>query len=203
MAIGIENQSNIIAAGTAGYPNGDIKDRTGSTPGTPVNRKVYADIHQFFAKLLRLAGITANNTPDNETNGFQYITALEKFVNSLSGVWHYVGASGEPPFLGSFANASTDRHLKFKKDGLGNVSIQGVVVMSSGSGSIFTIPSDFCPTEEFSGAVIVAIDNVGATNHFFYRSAVETGGLVKIFNVLSSGPTPATQQLYVDIKYSI
>jgi hypothetical protein len=76
MAIGIENQANIIPAGTAGYPNGDIKDRIGATAGTPVNKKVYADMHQFFAKMMRKAGITANNTPDNETNGFQYLDAL-------------------------------------------------------------------------------------------------------------------------------
>lgn len=85
MAIGIENQSNIIPAGTAGYPNGDIKDRAGSAAGTPVNRSVYADIHQFFAKLLRARNIVANGLPDNETNGHQYFDAFES-VFSDSGI---------------------------------------------------------------------------------------------------------------------
>lgn len=73
MAIGIENFPNIIPA-DADYLNGDIKD----TPsGTPVNREVYGDIHQFFRKIMRVAGISPNNLRDNETNGFQLFQSLQ------------------------------------------------------------------------------------------------------------------------------
>ena len=72
LTIGIQNQSNIIAPDTV-YLNGDIKD---DPNGTAVNRQVYGDIHQFFAKLLRDAGITPNTLRDNETNGYQLMGAL-------------------------------------------------------------------------------------------------------------------------------
>lgn len=58
------------------YLLGRIKNDTGSSDGTPVNEFVYGDIHQFFAKLLNLAGITPNDIPDNELNGYQTIEAL-------------------------------------------------------------------------------------------------------------------------------
>lgn len=58
------------------YPNGRIKDNTGPNDGTPVNEFIYGDIHENKDKLLRLAGITHNNLPDNELNGYQLIEAL-------------------------------------------------------------------------------------------------------------------------------
>lgn len=58
------------------YPYGDIKNNTGSNNGTPVDRNVYGDIHQFFAKMFAESGLTANNQLDNEANGFQLFEAL-------------------------------------------------------------------------------------------------------------------------------
>lgn len=55
---------------------GRIKNNTGANDGTPVNEFVYGDIHQFFAKLLNLAGLVPNGFPDNEANGYQTIDAL-------------------------------------------------------------------------------------------------------------------------------
>lgn len=80
MAIGIENQNNINPADSS-YPNGSIRDKTASLPGTPVDKRVYDDIHQFFAKLLRITPSTSNSNiasglPENEYSGFQYIDAL-------------------------------------------------------------------------------------------------------------------------------
>lgn len=60
------------------YPYGDIRDRVGTTPGTQVNRINHADFHQFFEKMFAESGLTANNLPDNETNGFQLYQALFK-----------------------------------------------------------------------------------------------------------------------------
>lgn len=65
------DNSNLIA-----YPNGAIKDNTGSGDGTAVNRAVYNDIYQLFLKVKRLAGIDPSGLPDNETNGFQYLEAF-------------------------------------------------------------------------------------------------------------------------------
>jgi hypothetical protein len=74
MAVGIANYPNITAA-SADYPNGYIKN---DPSGTPVNVLTNGDVQIFFDKLLRIAGITANGLPDNETNGYQLIDALIK-----------------------------------------------------------------------------------------------------------------------------
>jgi len=76
MATGIENYPN-ISASDSNYPDGNIKDKTVSLPGTPVNKLVYADMHQTLAKILREAHITANGLPDSEYNGYQYYTAMQ------------------------------------------------------------------------------------------------------------------------------
>lgn len=75
MAIALEDKVNVTPPG-GDFPYGDIKDNTGSNNGTPVNRNTYGDFHQFFARLLDLAGIVANGLPENGANTFQYITAL-------------------------------------------------------------------------------------------------------------------------------
>lgn len=70
-------QSNIDNTSPADYPNARIRDDSGSGDGTDVNESVYGDIHEFFAKAMRLYGITYNSLPDNTTNGYQYIQALQ------------------------------------------------------------------------------------------------------------------------------
>lgn len=62
------------------YPFGKIRDRAGATNGTPVNTEVYGDFHQFFEKLMSVAGIAANELPDNDYNGFQLFQALAKLT---------------------------------------------------------------------------------------------------------------------------
>ncbi len=81
MATGLQNYPNTSAA-DSDYPNKNIKDDTGADDGTPVNKIVYADMHQFLAKMLRLAVITANGNPDNEYNGLQYMQAAYKIFRT-------------------------------------------------------------------------------------------------------------------------
>jgi len=204
MATGIQNYPN-IAAVDAAHPNGNIKDRAGATNGTPVNKLVYADVHQFFAKLLRIAGIAANNTPDNETNGFQYIEALKKVTNSGNqDAWHYVGATGEPAFQGSYSNQDATKRLRFRKDLQGNVTITGTVLITgAGSPTIFIIPSQYLPSEEFNGALIDGVDGVALSNRFLFRPIVRTNGEVGIVSAFSGGATPASIIVWIDIKYNI
>lgn len=83
MAIKLENKSNVTAPG-GDYPYGRIKDRVGSTPGTPVNEPVYGDFHQFFARLLALSGVVANGLVENLTNGWQYVEALAAYIRSVA-----------------------------------------------------------------------------------------------------------------------
>lgn len=76
MARNKKDLTNIDNSNLIVYPNGRIKDNSGADDGTPVNELVYGDLHEFFAKLMRLAGIVYNGLPDNETNGFQLVDAL-------------------------------------------------------------------------------------------------------------------------------
>ncbi len=68
---------NIDASDLVNYPNGRIKDNTGAGDGTPVNRLLYSDLHEFFAKIMRMAALTYNALPDNEGNGYQLVQALQ------------------------------------------------------------------------------------------------------------------------------
>jgi hypothetical protein len=79
MALSIIQKPN-TSAPTGDYPYGDIRDTQPGIPGTPVNRLVYADFHQFFAKLMDYAGVTPNGLPDSAYSGFQLFAALMKSV---------------------------------------------------------------------------------------------------------------------------
>ena len=59
------------------YPDGKIVNSDGSGQGTRLNFNMTTDVWEFFAKLLRKANVTANDQPDNESNGFQTIEALQ------------------------------------------------------------------------------------------------------------------------------
>lgn len=83
MAIPLSSKTNVVAPG-GDYPYGNIKDNDGSNNGTPVNVEVYADFHQYFARMLGESGIVANGLPDNSANGFQYYLALLERINTLS-----------------------------------------------------------------------------------------------------------------------
>ena len=79
MARIITNFTNVDAPG-GDYSNGKIRDRDGATPGTPGNENTYGDIHQFFAELMKLGGLTANGNPDNDANGYQFKQALINYI---------------------------------------------------------------------------------------------------------------------------
>lgn len=63
------------------YPNGRIKDNDGTGNGTGVNERVYGDLHQTIAKLMRLYEIVPTGLPDNETNGYQIIESLSALAS--------------------------------------------------------------------------------------------------------------------------
>lgn len=74
-----------IDAGDSTYPPGRIRDDNSPTEvGTPVTEVLYGDLLQAIHKLIRMAGITYNDVPENETNGFQLIEALRYLVRNVS-----------------------------------------------------------------------------------------------------------------------
>lgn len=76
----LNSSINVITSDPA-FPNGRLRNNTGTGNGTPVNEQVYGDIHSNKDKLLDLYGIDANGLPDNETNGYQYIDALRALAS--------------------------------------------------------------------------------------------------------------------------
>lgn len=73
-----------IDAPNGEYPAGRIKNEIGEDSGTPVVEELYGDIIQFFHKLMRSAGLTYNDLPDNETTGHQFLQALATYARSLA-----------------------------------------------------------------------------------------------------------------------
>jgi hypothetical protein len=80
--IRLQTKPQVTAPGGA-YAYGNIKDDTtpGSNDGTPVNKEVYADFHQFFETLIAQSSVTANDLPDNDSNGYQLLQAFLEVIN--------------------------------------------------------------------------------------------------------------------------
>lgn len=91
MATGIRNYPNVSPV-DGQFPDGNIKDNSGLNDGTPVNKLVYADMHQTLAKLLRLVDITANGYPESEYVGFQYIQAMVQLFGNQRKLYIIDGA---------------------------------------------------------------------------------------------------------------
>ena len=113
-----------IGTATTAYPDGLIVDNASGITGTAVTEILYGDLIQTVHKLRRLAGITPNSLPDNETNGFQFLTALlrqglpywqaptanvdfsgVKFVQHANGIYYHIsGANTSNPPASDTAN---------------------------------------------------------------------------------------------------
>lgn len=66
------------------YPYGRIKDNDGTGNGVAVNEFTNGDFHQFFARLMDQAGISANGLPDNDYTGFQLVEALAQYIRDTA-----------------------------------------------------------------------------------------------------------------------
>jgi len=74
----LESQTGVEAP-SSDYPKGRIVNNQ-----TLVNEEINGDIVQFFHRLVALAGITENTLPDNITNSFQLVTALEAVIRTFA-----------------------------------------------------------------------------------------------------------------------
>jgi hypothetical protein len=130
------------------YPRGDIKNNSGANDGTPVDRNVYGDIHQFFEKMFAESGLTANNMLDNETNGYQLYEALYTLFGATSST--ALGTIAGSPV--SVLNISEFEVSKYGK--MGSIYFGGAVTidtadvsnLNTGNGFIqwtVTIPAGF------------------------------------------------------------
>lgn len=117
------------------YPYGNIKDNPGDNSGTPVNKLVYADFHQFFSKIMADAGISYNGHPDNATDGFQYFLALQKVIENICGFYTDISASVTTNAALGVINKSVRQYT----DGTVSVKLSGItaaqgITASAGSG---------------------------------------------------------------------
>lgn len=164
MAIDLLNKPNTEGT-SVDYPYGNIKDDTGSNNGTPVNKEVYADFHQFFAKLMAEAGISYNNVPDNFTNGFQYFLSLLKLIKDTidSYMKEYEDISGSVTLHANLSNIGLTKVIRKYKDDTILVHVNALVssTISASSALISGLPSmsaGFVPAEAYY------IDNSGVAN---------------------------------------
>jgi hypothetical protein len=86
--------------------------------------------------------------------------------------WHLVGAAGEPPFLNDWANGGGGfAPLRFYKDQLGIVHIQGTIATPGITNHVFTLPPGYrpafglrfrtdscCPAAVYGGSFYVLAD---------------------------------------------
>lgn len=68
------------------FPDGQILNESITKTGTPVVREIYGDVLTNIYKILRSAGITANQEEDSEINGYQLHDALKIFTNNLNDI---------------------------------------------------------------------------------------------------------------------
>lgn len=129
MAIRLQSKPNVIPPG-GDYPYGDIKDNSGSADGTPLNKLVHADFHQFFAKLLADGGVTGNDLPDNNLNGFQYAQALNNIVQTFVAVETALRVSAVSSEAST--RASADTALDTAKVNRSGDTITGTLIVQGG-----------------------------------------------------------------------
>ena len=171
--IPITSKSN-TSAPDGDYPFGNLKDKVGVNPGTPVDKELLADQAQFFEKIMDAAGLIANELPDNEYSGFQLFEALkgEEFKNAVD----YTNAS-ELATWGTYS-------LKFYKGLNGRVNIEGTVVLQDVTGggpgftpTFFTLPEGYRPTIN-NYSIQLSLSG----NYENYRLKINTTGVVELID---------------------
>ena len=95
MAFDTANLDGTVVAPGGIVPFGALKD---APSGTRVNTKMLGDMWQMLQQLAAGAGITLNNQPDNNTNGYQFTEALSKVIGNHAGqiVRMLIGGTYDP-----------------------------------------------------------------------------------------------------------
>ncbi len=202
MATNKKNAPNIDLSDLPNYPDGRIKDNSGSGDGTPVNRLLYSDLHEFFAKIMRMANIAYSGLPDNETNGHQLVAAAialagkNDFVYPISDIAGIVNIATDLAIL-------KDGEIMMAKAGFNFVSQANIKGVQPTLYNI-TVPSAF-KTNDYvlliksgSGFNIIRLaegNNIDAivAEYNYLKAATTTDEFAGISN--SSATTPYTNQL--------
>ena len=77
----LSSNPNVDKSDLVNFPDGRIKDNDGSGNGTGINERTNGDIHQTISRLMRKYGIVPNGLPDNVTNGYQIVEAIQALAS--------------------------------------------------------------------------------------------------------------------------
>lgn len=181
MAIKLTNKPNTSPV-SGDYAYGDIRDRAGVTPGTPVSREVYADFHQFFERLMALGSVAHNNLPDNNTNGFQLIEALSNYMLSNVGYKRYYvqfqQSGTSAPTLNYIAKNELSTSSTWTYIGVGEYQYQLPVGATDFAEPEKVFSSGILP--QAGGFLWVEVrDQRTIRIHTYNRSGVKTNGLLQ------------------------
>ncbi len=172
MAIGLQNFPNITTP-DGDFPNGRIKDNPGNGTGTPVNQYTNGDYHEFFAKLMRMSGLTPNQVPDSEYAGHQYIQALINEINS----------SISPAMIQALIGSYTTNDVIILYGCTVFASIPGTSSITAGAvyynGKIYYVPASSIPST--TGTLVYKI-NTSGTPYFIYLSNGLSGSGIADYN---------------------
>ena len=178
MAISITQKPN-TSAPSDDFPLGNIKDRVGANPGTPVNTEVYGDFHQFFAQLMQQGGVTPNNVPDNEYSGYQLIEGL---IGVFGGVRRKVVPIGTWN-MDADALRQVDTAIPFAQlrgfsfiiiQDSGNVTANGII------GGLIPAVDAFCSASNIAGNISFALArrNDGRFDDAFFSGSANRGYII-------------------------
>jgi hypothetical protein len=194
----LASKTNVTPPG-GDYSYGRIKDNPGDNTGTPVNEAVYGDLHQFFERLMAIAGVTANNLPENDANGYQLFTALQTVIqtyittlkggvpaagDTLNKLYDLITGMGRPRG-GWDASGNTVPSSDIQAGDFWRITVAGTLSgLDSGAGAVK--PGDLL--------IAIADSLTGQSNFFCIQSNVDqatssTLGLTKLYSDLSASNT--------------
>jgi hypothetical protein len=202
MARSLASKQNVTAPG-GDYPYGRIKNNSGGNNGTPVNEEVYGDVHQFFERLMAIAGTAFNGQPDNNGNGFQLFVALQtviqSYITALKGgvstsgdtllkLYNLITAMGRPRGGWDASSNTVPGSASNEAGDFWRITVAGTLSsLASGGGAVK------------AGDVLIAISDGATAQSDFYciQSNVDQAtssvlGLVKLYTDLAASNTDGT-----------
>ena len=165
MAIKLEDKPQVNSPNPE-YPYGEIRDdsSSGADDGTPVNKLVYGDMHQFFASLMAnsiaIGGADYNDQPENAYDGFQYYQAMVNIITfainlraltETTANWTDITLTS--PWVAQTSYLGTVFHPpQYYRDPWGFVHLRGRAIRSNTTDGKDTVlgvlPTGYVPSEE-------------------------------------------------------
>ena len=146
----------------------------------PAGTEVFQDATTHETYEVR-KGVLADTLPTNPisymVSNAPYFTNLIFTLANVQEAWHAIGASGEPSFEAGWSNkGGLDAVVAFRKDNCGVVHIKGVCTNADGHGAVFTLPTDYRPSEvrqfvtSYDGIAFISVQVDAATGFVFVNT---------------------------------